>query len=189
MKSVPRILTAIIVILLLSCATRPQPDTGYSVYVTDSQKYTLLPPSAFEEDMDRFQNIVGSFQGNVHIFGSYIKSDDTEVAISFFNQLGGNVGELLYTGDTLKVNSHFFPQGTKFEYMMADFQFCYCQKELLSDRLEETGLRLEYSEEDGNEIRQIWSQDQLIIQVERGKDYTRLRNFLRQYSYDIREKF
>ena len=84
MKVLPKILTAFMVsILLLSCVTKQENGAGYSVYVTNSQKYELLPPSAFEEDMDRFQNITGSFQGKVYIFGAYIKSD----ARAFFLKL------------------------------------------------------------------------------------------------------
>lgn len=188
MMLTPRFLTALISFLLLfSCATNRGRETGYQVYVTDSQKYELLQPDAFEEPMDRFQTITGTFQGKVHIFGAYIRSSGEEVAVSFFNQMGGGVGELVYTGDTLNANSHFFPQGTKFEYMMADFQFCYCKKELLSSRLGESGLRLECQLQDKREIRQIWSGNQLVIQIEREKDRTRLTNFLRQYSYDIQE--
>ncbi|MBO7430316.1 MAG: DUF3261 domain-containing protein [Spirochaetia bacterium] len=177
----------LISILILSCVTKQESSAKYSVYVTDSQKFELLPPSAFEENMDRFQNITGHFQGKVHIFGAYIKSSQEEVAITFFNQLGGSVGDLLYTGDSLVANSHFTPQGTKFEYMMADFQFCYCQKELLTSSLEAASLRFDVLEQDGKEIRQIWSGDQLVIQVERTKNQTKLQNFLRQYSYDIQE--
>ena len=188
MKFIPKFLTAFLVfILLLSCVTKQENVARYSVYVTNSQKYGLLPPSAFEENMDRFQNITGSFQGKVYIFGAYIKSDAESVAVTFFNQMGGSVGDLLYTGDSLQANSHFFPQGTKFEYMMADFQFCYCKKELLSSSLEAVGLRFDVTEQDGKEIRQIWNNDKLVIQVERSKNFTRLQNFLRGYSYDIQE--
>ena len=188
MKVTPKLLTVLMIsFLLLSCVTKQEGTAGYSVFVTNSQKYQLLPPSAFEESMDRFQNITGSFQGKVYIFGAYIKSDAESVAITFFNQMGGSVGDLLYTGDSLQANSHFFPQGTKFEYMMADFQFCYCRKELLASNLEAVGLRFDVTEQDGKEIRQIWNKDQLIIQVERSKNFTRFQNFLRQYSYDIQE--
>ena len=188
MKSVLKILTAVAFsILIVSCVTRPESTARYSVYVTDTAQYELLPPSAFEEDMDRFQNITGSFQGKVHIFGAYIKSSDEQVAITFFNQMGGSVGDLLYTGDSLEVTSHFTPPGTKFEYMMADFQFCYCKKEILAESLEATGLHFEVSEKDGIEIRKISDNDKLVIQVERDKNHTRLQNLLRQYSYDIME--
>ena len=188
MKSAAKILTALIFsMLLLSCVTKKEKEPGYSVYVTDDAKFQLLPPSAFEEDMDRFQNITGSFQGKVHIFGAYIKSSVNQVAITFFNQMGGSVGDLLYTGESLRVNSHFTPPGAKFEYMMADFQFCYGRKELLASSLDAVGLRFDCSDKDGTEIRQIWNKDKLVIQVEREKNRTRLQNFLREYSYDIQE--
>ena len=188
MKAASKLLTVLMVsVLLFSCVTKQEKAPRYSVYVTNSQQFELLPPSAFEENMDRFQNITGSFQGKTHIFGAYIKSDDASVAITFFNQMGGSVGDLLYTGDSLEVTSHFTPPGTKFEYMMADFQFCYCSKEILAESLEALGLRFEVSEKDGKEIRQIWDKDQLVIQVERSENHTKLQNFLRQYSYDIQE--
>ncbi|MBO7516394.1 MAG: DUF3261 domain-containing protein [Spirochaetia bacterium] len=177
----------IISTLILSGVTKQESAARYSVYVTNEAQYELLPPSAFEENMDRFQNITGYFQGKVHIFGAYIKSDNESVAITFFNQMGGSVGDLLYTGDSLVANSHFTPQGTKFEYMMADFQFCYCKKELLAESLEAVGLRFEVSGNSGKEIRQIWDKDKLVIQVEREKDRTKLQNLLREYSYDILE--
>ena len=176
-------------LLIFSCVTKQDKGKQYLVYVSDSKTFELLPPSAFEENMDRFQNITGYFQGKVHIFGAYIKSSEAEVYISFFNQMGGSAGELHYTGDSLKANSHFSPQGTKFEYMMADFQFCYCQKELLSASLEAAGLRFDVTAMNGKEIRQIWDKDQLIIQVEKDKTNTRLQNYLRNYYYDILEGF
>ena len=188
MKSVLKILTAFILsILILSCVTKQESADRYSVYVTNETQYELLPPSAFEENMDRFQNITGYFQGKVHIFGAYIKSDEEQVSITFFNQMGGSVGDLVYTGDSLVATSHFTPQGTKFEYMMADFQFCYCKKELLAERLEAIGLRFEVSEQDGKEIRQIWDKDKLVLQVDRETSRTKLQNLLREYSYDILE--
>ncbi len=187
MKTVRLFLLALISLFLFSCVTRQEHADSYSVYVTDSQKYELLPPSAFEEPMDRFQNITGSFQGKVHIFGAYIKSTDEQVAISFFNHMGGTIGSLLFTGSSLETDSRFFPQGTKFEYMMADFQFCYCKKELLASSLEASGLRFECEEKEGVEIRKILDKDTTVIQIEREKNRTRLQNFLRQYSYDIRE--
>ena len=188
MKSLLKILTAFAIsMLMFSCVTRQESDAGYSVYVTDTAKYELLPPSAFEENMDRFQNITGYFQGKVHIFGAYIKSDEKSVAITFFNQMGGSVGDLVYTGDSLEVTSHFTPPGAKFEYMMADFQFCYCSKELLAESFEAIGLRFAVSEQEGKEIRQIWDKDKLVVQVEREKGRTKLQNLLREYSYDILE--
>ena len=75
----------------------------------------------------------------------------------------------------------------KEHYMMADFQFCYCRKELLAESLEAISLRFEVSYKDGTEIRQIWDKDKLVIQVERGKDRTELQNLLRGYSYNILE--
>jgi len=188
MKTVRLFLLVIFSFLLFSCVTHQERSAGYSVYVTDLQRYELLPPSAFEEHMDRFQNITGTFQGKVHIFGAYIKSTDEQVAISFFNQMGGTVGSLIFTGGSLKADSHFFPQGTKFEYMMADFQFCYCKKELLASSLEASGLRFESENRNGVEIRRILEKDTPVIQIEREKNRTRLQNFLRQYSYDIREE-
>ena len=188
MKVTPKLLTVLMIsFLLFSCVTRQGNSAKYSVYVTNGAKFELLPPSAFEENMDRFQNITGYFQGKVHIFGAYIKSDNEKVAISFFNQMGGSVGDLLYSEDSLVANSRFTPPGAKFEYMMADFQFCYCRKELLVSSLEPAGLRFDVLEQDGKEIRQIWDKDQLIIQVEKEKNHTKLQNFLRQYSYDIQE--
>jgi len=188
MKVLPKLLTVLLTSLLLSsCVTRQENGARYSVYVTNAHQFQLLSPSAFEENMDRFQNITGYFQEKVHIFGAYIKSDDEKVAITFFNQMGGSVGDLLYTGDSLQANSHFFPPAAKFEYMMADFQFCYCRKELLTSSLEAAGLRFDVIEQDGKEIRQIWDNDQLVIQVEKEKNRTKLQNFLRQYSYDIQE--
>ena len=73
------------------------------------------------------------------------------------------------------------------QYMMADFQFCYCRKEILAESLEAIGLRFEVSGQGGKEIRQIWDKDKLVIQVEREKNRTKLQNLLREYSYDILE--
>ena len=70
---------------------------------------------------------------------------------------------------------------------MADFQFCYCRKEILAESLEAIGLRFEVSGQGGKEIRQIWDKDKLVIQVEREKNRTKLQNLLREYSYDILE--
>ena len=92
MKVALKLLTVLMIsILLFSCVTRRENDARYSVYVTNEAKFELLPPSAFQENMDRFQNITGYFQNKVHIFGAYIKSDDERVAITFFNQMGGSV--------------------------------------------------------------------------------------------------
>ena len=187
MKTALRFLTPLLIsLLILSCVTKQQ-EARYSVYVTNDARFELLPPSAFEENMDRFQNITGHFQGKTHIFGAYIKSSEESVEITFFNQMGGSVGDLVYTGDSLVANSHFTPPTAKFEYMMADFQFCYCRKDLLASSFEAIGLRFECSEKDGVETRQIFDGDKLVIQIEKEKNRTKLQNLLREYSYDIME--
>lgn len=189
MKPVWKVLILILTALLLfSCVTKKQERSGYFVYLTDEQKFYLLEPSAFEENMDRFQSITGKFQERIHNFGAFIKSDGNQVGITFFNQMGGNVGELLFTGDSLTANTRFFPSSTKFEYMIADFELCYCKAENLRTALSDCGLKFECISDGKCELRRVLDGDSLIVEIEKEPGRTKLKNLLRGYSYDIREE-
>ena len=163
-------------------------DTNPTLALSMLDSLNVSIPNLSEEEMNRFQSITGRFQDRVHNFGAFIRSDESQVSISFFNQIGGNVGELEYTGKTLVANSKFFPASTKFEYMMADFELCYCKIDSLRMALADCGLKFECISDENREVRRILDGDALIIEIEKESGKTRLRNLLRKYSYDIREE-
>jgi len=179
---------SISVVSVISCASVAKKDEKY-IDITDSAKFVLLPPEGIEQAMDMVQFLSYEFSGQNYFFNAWVKANENEIEMAFFNELGTSMGELSYRKDSINFSSPIFKKSViqfiKPEYIIADFQLCFYDPFLLGKSLEETGLVLEAK--DGS--RRIFSGNEVIIEIERTGNAVRLVNNLRGYAYTVEGDF
>ena len=166
-----------------SCASRRTAvkENQLFAYLTDNSQFILLPPGGIEKPMDMVQYISASYGSREFFLGSWAKADETGMEMTFFNDLGANMGELSYREDYVNFYSPILPKSLRPEYIIADYQLCFYNSVLLKNALTQCGLTLE---EQGN-IRRIFQGKQLIIEIVKSEDAVKLVNHLRGYSYTL----
>jgi hypothetical protein len=171
-------LTALVFIILFSCSSIAVDKRPYA-YLTDSAKYILLPPAAIEKPVDMAQHISALYNGQRFYFSAWVLADENRIDMSLFNELGAAMGELSYREGVVSLSSAVFPESLKPEYIVADFQLCFYDPDLLARALKDCGLVLETL----NSQRRVFSGETLIIEIEKTSGAVKLVNHLRGYSY------
>jgi len=181
--------TKMVIILVLcccSCASKvPGGENRPFIYLTDSSKYFLLPPSDIENPIDMAQRISASWQGSNFTFNAWLKADKTEMEMILLNDLGVNIGELSYRDGLVSLSSSVFPKSMKPEYIVADIQLCFYSANALRQAVEDCGLSFENS---GNK-RRILKGKNVIIEIEKSGNMVKLNNLLRKYTYTLEGNF
>lgn len=131
------------------------------------------------------QYISASWQGKNYFFNAWVTADETEMEITFLNELGANMGELSYRDGFASFSSPVFPQSLKPEYIIADFQLCFYSAAALRHALEDCGLLLE----DTGSGRRILQGKTVIVEIEKDRNAVRLVNHLRGYAYTLEGNF
>ncbi|MCL2129446.1 MAG: DUF3261 domain-containing protein [Treponema sp.] len=178
---------------VISCKSVAKKDSlgSDSLYVdiTDSSKFVLLPTGGIVGAMDMVQFLSFEYGGQVYFFNAWVKANDNEIEMAFFNELGKSMGELSYRNGSANFSSPIFQrfiiQFIKPEYIIADFQFCFYDPILLARSLKDIGLVLEASENS----RRIFSGNEVIIEIEKTNNAVKLVNNLRGYIYTLEGDF
>ena len=166
---------------LFSCAsTGTRADLPYT-WLTNSKKFTLLPPHDIEAPFDSQQIISASYGGRDYQFTAWVKADETGLEMTLVNDLGASMGELSYRDGTLSFSSTVFPASLKPEYIVADFQLCFYNAGKLRLTLEKQGLSLE----DTGSARRVLNGNTAIIEIEKKPNSVKFVNNLRGYAYTI----
>jgi len=131
------------------------------------------------------QYVSASFAGRDYYMNAWVKADVTGMEMVLLNELGANMGELLYRNGAVHFSSMVFPQSLKPEYIVADFQLCFYDPLLLKAALKKCGLVLEA----GEGKRSIYRGKSLLIEIEETADMVKLINHLRGYSYSLKGDF
>ena len=195
------LLSFLICLFLLSCASSNFKSDFSPVYVTNSSKYSLLPPSSMSGEIDGLQRMTASFGDKSFDFDVYAISDKKMLSMTVLNEFGTTMASLFYDGSVLNFDSALFPKKIKAEYIVADFQFCLYDEVDLKSKLNEIGLDLEFSienSEDGKvrETRILRKKDEKISKITKISDISvqeterhiqsiHYENFLRGYSYTL----
>jgi hypothetical protein len=149
--------------------------------------FRLLPPGDIEKPLDMAQRMSGNYGETSFTLNCWVRADTTGIFMSFFNEMGADMGELEYTGEGLSFSSPYAPQNLKAEYLIADFQFCFYNFEALVSGLGGLTLKRELSGE--TELRRIYEGERLLIEIEKTPAHVRYANRLRSYAYTITGDF
>jgi len=177
-------LVALVFIYLNSCSSLAV-DRRLYAYLSDRSKFFLLPPAAIEKSVDMAQRISASYNGQIFYFNSWVLADENGIDMSLFNELGAAMGELFYREGVVSLSSAVLPQSLKPEYIVADFQLCFYDPDLIGRALKDCGLVLETQ----NNHRRVYKGKSLIIEIEKTSGAVKLANHLRGYSYTLEGEF
>jgi hypothetical protein len=177
-------LAIFVLLAVISCSTVRRDNRPYA-YLADSSKFVLLPPEGIEKPVDMAQRISALYRGQNYYFSAWVLADENGIDISLFNELGAAIGELSYRDGKANLSSAVFPKSLKPEYIIADFQLCFYDSELLRKALKDCGLVLETP----NNRRRVFKGKNLIIETEKTSGAVKLVNHLRGYSYVLEGEF
>ena len=171
-----------------SCHTVAKRNVLY-VNLTDRSKFVLLPLSGIEKDMDMAQALSAEIRGQNYFFNAWVKANENEIEMSFFNELGAGIGELSFRDGIIYFSSIVIPKAVlrsiKSEYAIADFQLCFYDPVLLGESLKSGGLVLEIN--DGN--RRVLNGNDVIIDIKKTVNTVEFVNHLRGYTYTLAGDF
>lgn len=174
--------------LFFSCVSKAKEEKLF-VNLTDSTKFFLLPPEDIEKEMDMAQYLSAEFIGQNYFLVAWVKAGKNEIEMAFFNELGAGIGELSYKEDAVNFSSSVIPRAAlrylKPEYIVADFQLCFFEPDILGKALEDIGLVLEIE----NRNRRIKDDNEVIIEIIKTGNSVKLINYLREYSYTMEGDF
>jgi len=173
-----------LVFILCSCSSLAVDKRPYA-YLADRSKYILLPSAAIEKPVDMAQHISALYNGQRSYFSAWVLADENRIDMSLFNELGASMGELSYKEGVVSLSSAVFPQSVKPEYIVADFQLCFYDPDLVRMALKDCGLVLDVD----NNQRRIFEGKNLIIEIEKSSGEVKLVNHLRGYSYTLEGEF
>ena len=162
-------------------AGKKQPYT----YITNKVIYYLLPPTGIEKPMNMSQLISASFQNQDYYFNAWVQADETGMEMTLLNELGVNMGVLAYRDGLIYLSSPVISNVLNPEYIIADFQLCFYDSNLLRSAFENDGLVFETNETG----RLLIDGEDIIIEIIKTKSAVKLTNFLRGYSYTLEGDF
>lgn len=207
MKKLLSVLTAAVVLLLVSCASKPVADNtdtaaGASglklcmnlrpVYVTNSKKIYLLAPEYSDGVIDAVQLLDGSFGKTKFALMSYSQIDIKGISLSLFNDFGADIGNLSFNGNAVSFNSAYFPSALPAEYIINDIQNAFYDFDALCLNYANSKLRFEKSEIAGEagaavNVRRIYDGKKLIEEIQFLENTVAIKNYLRGYEYNLTE--
>lgn len=194
----------LILMLASSCASSAfhSPQKAFSpVYLTNTSKYALLPPSAQKDPIDGLQHMSASFGGKELDADVYVLSDSSQLVMMILNDFGTTMASLSYDGEILEFESNLFPKKMKSEYIVADFQLCLYDWEILKPALKKIGIdfdrTLSETENGATESRILQKKGKVISLIKKTYKKTQdsdslqlesisYENKLRSYSYTLK---
>lgn len=156
------------------------------VYLTDTQRIYLLPPSAMGTPVDGAQRIEAIHNGETSLFEAWVMANDTILSVTLFGSMGATIAEVNYTSDSLFFSSRIMDtEKIKPQYIIADFQLCFYETEKVRKVIEASHLEFEETIQGDESRRIISTEGKKIITIERNKNEIHLTNHLRGYEYRI----
>ena len=176
----------IFLVIGISCTSTPRNiEAEKQVYLTDTTYVNILPPSVATVNLQMFQQVVGSYSGQNFQMDAFLILNQDEINVTLMNSFGTTMGTLLYTPSTMEFEAALFPASIKPAYIIFDFQLCFYPVEELKRELEDSGLSLNLTKDDSQELREIRDKDRLIISILKENEKIQYVNNERNYSYTI----
>lgn len=176
----------IFLVIGISCTSTPRNiEAEKQVYLTDTTYVNILPPSVATVNLQMFQQVVGSYSGQNFQMDAFLILNQDEINVTLMNSFGTTMGTLLYTPSTMEFQTALFPASIKPAYIIFDFQLCFYPVEELKRELEDSGLSLNLTKDDSQELREIRDKDRLIISILKENEKIQYVNNERNYSYTI----
>ena len=177
------------------------------VYITNSKKIKLLKNSEFQGNFDKIQMISGNFGSQNFEFLGNLQIDSNSLSLTILSPMGTDLGAIYFDEKGIVLDSAYFPQNLKAEYIICDIQSAYFPAESLRENFKEAGLsfteeimNLSKNEENvktddeipqnsknliekNQIIRKIYDKNKIIEEIVISQNEIRISNKLRNYEY------
>ena len=177
------------------------------VYITNSKKIKLLKNSEFQGNFDKIQMISGNFGSQNFEFLGNLQIDSNSLSLTILSPMGTDLGAIYFDEKGIVLDSAYFPQNLKAEYIICDIQNAYFPAESLRENFKEAGLsfteeimNLSKNEENvktddeipqnsknliekNQIIRKIYDKNKIIEEIVISQNEIRISNKLRNYEY------
>ncbi|MCR5218041.1 DUF3261 domain-containing protein [Treponema sp.] len=156
------------------------------VYVTNTKKVSLLPPSSMMGETECYEYFSGNFGDQSFAMTCYFSSDNDGITILLLNDFGVQMGTMTYDGVTAALDSSVLPSSFKCEYILLDIQNAYYNKDKLIEHYKNHKLIFnEETKEDGSIVRKVMNKKDLIEEITIKDKTIVIKNYLRGYEYEI----
>lgn len=177
------------------------------VYITNSKKIKLLKNSEFQGNFDKIQMISGNFGTQNFEFLGNLQIDSNSLSLTILSPMGTDLGAIYFDEKGIVLDSAYFPQNLKAEYIICDIQSAYFPAESLRENFRKAGLsfteeimNLSKNEENvktddktpqnsknfiekNQIIRKIYDKNKIIEEIVISQNEIRISNKLRNYEY------
>lgn len=173
--------------------------TSSKVFVTNTKRFKILPPSCFEKEIDGMYMLTASFGESSFSSPVYLQVNKDEFSLLMISDFGTTLAELYYDGKKCTLESSVLPKKLKPEYLVADFEYAFGDIVQIEEGLREAGLAFSVISEFGSlyspdvpapshQFRYINDGNKVISQIDISEDGTIIiENFLRKYKYTLTE--
>lgn len=169
------------------------------IFVTNTKRFKILPPSCFEKQIDGMYMLTASFEDNSFSAPVYLIINNKELSFLMVSDFGTTLAELYYDGKECSLKSSVLPKKLKPAYLVADFEYAFGDIVQIEEALREAGLVFSVISEFGSmsspgvsvpnhQFRTIYDGNKVIAQVDISEDGTiTIENHLRKYKYVLTE--
>jgi len=158
-------------------------DSLEKVYVTNSKAIHLLSPKYMEGTEDALYAFTGNFKSQRFNCLIYNQSNQEGISLLLTNELGLDMGNLIFAPGTASFTSSFFPSDLKAEYIIADFQNASYDIKALTANYQNAGLEFTVKSSADGSVRRIVSDKEVIEEITVTKSSMVIKNLLRGYTY------
>lgn len=178
----------LVIISFFSCSSTKNLSPSLApVYVTNGKKITLLSPECAAVTIDSVYSLSMSFGKDSFSVIAYAQLDESGISMTMLNDFGTDMGTMQFDGLSVLFDSPLLPENLKAEYVIADIQNIYYDKEKLSENYQKSGLIFEENIIDGKKYRYVKDGKKVIEEISFEGSTVKLVNNLRGYEYILIE--
>lgn len=160
------------------------------VYVTNTKKVYLLPVESIRTPVESYQYFEGDFGSKKFNSNLFLTADSSGISVLILNEMGIEMGLLVYDGESASLESTLFPKSLKCEYILLDLQNAYAEEDALKKHYASYGLEFEEVSQPSSQgpdvkIRYIKNGKKIIEKISIFEKKIEIENILRGYSYRL----
>lgn len=160
------------------------------VYVTNTKKVYLLPVESIRTPVETYQYFEGDFGSKKFNSNLFLTADSSGISVLILNEMGIEMGLLVYDGESASLESTLFPKSLKCEYILLDLQNAYAEEDALKKHYASYGLEFEEVPQTASQgpdvkIRWIKNGKKIIEKISIFEKKIEIENILRGYSYRL----
>ena len=180
----------ILIAELASCATTKMGTPIYHVYITNTRRVAVLPPSALDSTVDQLYQLKLSYKDDDFSILAYVSADKTAINIVMLSDFGTEVGAISYTADGISATA--LPDSLPAKYIIMDFQNAFYALDALHEtyataRLNFTEVPIDHSDaaSGATTVRTIRDGNKIIETITYAGNVITIANHLRGYTYTL----